>query len=258
MEHKVLKEFIESIVLETRQEDIEKIRMANNSYVAITNFIKSLNKAHSNFERVFKKIDGRYTTIALGAKVRREEHIKLYVNFLERVLSNAPPGHMASASIEKQTFHINIYFSSPPETHTNTKSYNRWFVNNIDQVLKSSKLRSYYVHEFIHSLDFRRMTPGYFQNLPNSYTQVSTPQYANAPLELNAYFLQRVNYFKRRLSRMETQQEKDALIGTTPQEFADIFLAGYANKDIREKLTPDNYRRLVKRAATVWELLKNS
>lgn len=252
----MIREFIEGVLLETREEDFAKIRMANNSYLAIQRKVSSLNKDQAGFEKVFRKEDGRFTSMSLGTFLRRDEHAKMFVSFLERTLMNAPPGYMASAQLKKNGYHINIYFTAPQEVIRSTKAYNRWFAQNLDTVLSSSKMRSFYVHEFVHTLDFRRIPKDYLYQRPVQQTVIGTPEYANAPLEMNAYFLQAISYIRRKLKQTQNQEEIDGLIGRTPQEFVDKFMSTYLNKELRTLLTPENRQRLMKRAATAWEFLK--
>jgi phosphotransacetylase len=51
-------------------------------------------------------------------------------------------------------------------------------------------------------------------------------------------------------------EEKQNIIGSSAQEFVDKFMNSYLKKQIRKNLTPENAQRLMKRAATAWELLK--
>jgi hypothetical protein len=256
MTEEMIREFIKGVILETREDDLAKIRMANNSYLAIQQKVFSLNKDLVSFERVFRKDEGRLASMSLGTFLRRDEHVKMFVNFLERTLMNAPPGYMASAQLRKNGYHINIYFTAPQEVIGSTRAYNKWFAQNLDAVLSSSKMRSFYVHEFIHTLDFKRIPKDYLYQRPVQQTVIGTPEYANAPLEMNAYFLQAISYVRRKLKKAQTQEEVDALIGRTPQEFVDKFMSTYLNKELRMLLAPENRQRLMKRAATSWELLR--
>lgn len=237
---------------------MEKIRIANNSYTAIYQYVQNLKKNPANFERVFKKEGGFLVSVALGAKLRREEHTKLYVRFLERTLSDAPENYKASAQMVGGAYRINIYFQAPTEVISNPQSYNAWFVEHLEGVLNSSRMRSLYVHEFVHTLDFRRIDSDYLYNRPTNQTVVGTPEYANAPLELNAYFLQAISHVKNKLKKAKTQQDKINLIGSTPQEFVDKFMSTYLNHQLRTHLSPENRQRLMKRAATAWEFLKKT
>jgi len=256
MTEETIREFIEGVILETRQEDLAKIRMANNSYTAILSFVRSLGKNLKSFERLFKKENGFFVGVAMGATLRREEHTKLYVRFLERTLFDAPATYIASAELVGTVYRINIYFQAPPEVLSSPKKYNRWFAENLEDVLNSSKLRSYYVHEFIHTLDFRRIDPEYIYGRPEDQTVANTPAYANAPLELNAYFLQAISNVRNKLKKARDNKERMEIVGGTPQEFVEKFMTQYLSGQLRNHLNADNRQRLMKRAATAWELLR--
>lgn len=252
-----LKEFVERIVQETREEDLAAIRMANNSYTSILGYVKSLDKNLSSFNRVFKKDDeGFFLGFSMGAKIRREEHNKMYIEFLETTRSNAPQGYKASAQLVGNTYVIHLYFTAPPEVITNSKSYNVWLASNLERVLSTKAMRSYYVHEFIHTLDFKRVPKDYLFNRSSAETVANTPEYINAPLELNAYFSQTISNIRNKLRKAATPEEKWQILGRSPHEFVQKFMDLYLAKHVKTMLSPENQQRFMKRAASTWDLLK--
>jgi hypothetical protein len=251
-----LKEFIEGVILETRKEDLAKIRMANNSYTAVISFVRSLGKNPKSFERLFKKENGYFVGIAAGAQLKREEHTRLYIYFQDRKLFNVEgSSHAEATKPTKDTFAIYIYFDAPPEAIANPTTYNTWFVNNLEQIMNSSKIRSSYVHEFIHILDFKRVGQDFLYNQRQDNDN-SAEAYINDPLELNAYFSEAMSFVRNKLKKAVSKEERRAIIGSTPQEFADLFMQKYLSKQARKFLTPENQQRFMKRAATSWELLR--
>lgn len=255
MTKETLKEFIEEVILETRQEDLAKIRMANNSYTAIVGFVRSLGRNPKSFERLFKKENGYFVGIAAGSQIRRSEHTRLYIYFQDRKMFGIEGTHAQAVKPTKDTFAIYIYFDAPVEVTGSPATYNAWFVNNLQDILNSSKIRTSYVHEFIHVLDFKRVDQDYLYNKrqePETHTA-----YINDPLELNAYFSETMSFVRNKLKKAASKKEKQTIIGSTPQEFVNLFMQKYLSKQVRKFLTPENQQRFMKRAATAWEFLKN-
>lgn len=177
----MLREFIEA-VLEDREQDFWKIEMANQSFDSILNYVKALGKDVKRFEQVFTKNNGWFEGFALGSRIRRAEHLKLRVSFLERNLFGVRSTIKAQAirvkvrpdspnSAQLKGFVINIIFDAPAEVKTNPRTYNRWFAANLEDLLSLPEVRSSYVHEFIHVLDFRRMDPQYLLLRTNRKTK---------------------------------------------------------------------------------------
>lgn len=272
----LLKEFINA-VLEDREQDFWKIEMANKSFDSILNYIKSLGRDIKQFERVFDKNQGWFNGFALGTRIRKEEHLKLRVQFQERNLFGIKGKVNAQAvrvrvqpenpkSAQLKGFIINIFFNAPPEVLTSPKVYNRWFAANLEDILSNPSVKSSYVHEFTHVLDFKRMDPHFLlRRSMEKQKQVDAlkvsggkrdfGKYSNDPLELNAYFSQAISDVRSMLRQAQTEEEKQKILGTTPQEFTDKFMQQYLKKQVRKNISPENYQRLMKRAATAWELL---
>lgn len=277
MTEQLIKEFIESVILETREEDLAKIKVANQSYNDILSYIKGLGRDTQNFARVFQTSNGYFSGFALGSRIRQEEHIKLSVFFLDRALFGvkgtvnaqavrvkAEPTNPRSARLKG--YQIYIYFDAPQEFKRSAKSYNAWLAQNLEDLLNTRALRSSYTHEFIHVLDFRRMDPKFLlQRTNNKQQQLDKQQatgepkdfeqYVNDPLELNAYFSQAMADVRNRVRRAKTPEKRREILGTTAQEFVDKFMSKHLKPRLRKYLSPENRQRLMKRAATSWELL---
>jgi hypothetical protein len=275
----LIKEFIH-FVIEGREEDFWKIESANQSFDDILNYIKGLNKDLRSFERVFKKSEGFFTGFSLGSRIRRTEHVQLSVYFMDRELFGAKSKLNAQAvrikarpesatSTKLKGFLIGIYFNAPPEARVSPRSYNKWLASNLETILDDQAIRSSYVHEFIHVMDFKRMDPAYLQKRTDDKqkdleTQQATGikrdfgKYVNDPLELNAYFSQAMSDVKNAIELATTPEEKRAIVGSSPQEFADKFMNVYLKKQVRKNISPENQQRLMKRAATSWDLLNQA
>jgi hypothetical protein len=272
----LLKEFIKA-VLEDREQDFWKIEMANKSFDSILNYIKSLRKDIKQFERVFDKNQGWFNGFALGTRIRKEEHLKLRIQFQERTLYGIKGKINAQAvrvrmqpenpkNAQLKGFIINIFFNAPSEVIVDPKNYNRWFAANLENILSDPSIKSSYVHEFTHVLDFKRMDPHFLLKrglekqkqvdaLKTSGGKRDFGKYANDPLELNAYFSQAISDIRSMLKHAQTEEEKQEILGTTPQEFTEKFMQKYLKKQVRKNISPDNHQRLMKRAATAWEFL---
>jgi hypothetical protein len=270
-----LREFVDRVVKETRQDDIEKIRMANNSYIAVSKHLSGLGKDLRKFQSAFTKNNGWMETLTLSTSLPRNEHIDLEVSFLDRGFHNVSNKIKARAMRVKEEpnnplnfklkgFIIAIYFDAPPEVKKNPKVYNAWFAKNVEDIFSQESIRLSYVHEFIHVMDFRRMDPAYLQQRTNKKeTELAKvgsgkrdfSKYINDPLELNAYFSQALFGVRRELRTASTPEEKQGVIGKTASEFVEKFMGSYLPPQVRRNLSPDNKQRMMKRAATAWELL---
>jgi len=274
----LLKEYINAI-LDSREEDFQKIQAANESYDAILGYISRLDRNPKAFARVFQVNDqGFFTGFALGARVRREEHLQLAVFFMDRGLAgikskvNAQASRirvrpMSTTAAAIKGYQIRIYFDAPEEARTSPKAYNKWLAANLEDLLTNDGTRSSYVHEFTHVQDFKRMDPRFLlrrgqQKQAEKERQQQAGEksrdfgaYANDPLELNAYFFQAMSDVQTQLRNVKTPEEKRAIIGSSPQEFVDKFMGTYLKKQVRKNIDSENWKRLAKRAATSWELL---
>lgn len=273
----MIKEFLQA-VLENREQDFWKIEMANQSFDSILTFVKNLGKDIRSFERVFEKNNGWFEGFSLAPRLRRTEHLKLKVMFQDRVVFGVKNKVNAQAfrvkvqpdnpnSAQLKGFVIRIFFDTPEEARLNARTYNKWFSQNLENIIDNPDVRSSYVHEFTHVLDFRRMDPRYLLKRANNKqkemdilqatgSKRDFVKYTNDPLELNAYFSQAISDVRAKLNAATTLEEKQQVIGRTPQEFVDLFMSTYLKKQVRNNLTPENRQRLMKRAATTWVLLK--
>ena len=118
---------------------------------------------------------------------------------------------------------------------------------------------SSFVHEFTHTLDFRRINPQYLIDRAKRKEASDIrdrDKYANDPLELNAYYQQAISDFYDQLLKTKTVEEWNAQVGETPQRFAENIVTLYLRPQVKKRLSPENKKRLMKRAATAWEYLK--
>lgn len=269
----LLKELVD-ILLETREEDLEKIEIANESFNSIEGYVQKLGKNVKAFSQVFQVNEqGFFTGFSLGTRIRRKEHLRLAVFFLDRGVSGVKGKMNAQASRVKvrpmsltsaviKGYQIKIYFDAPTEVKVNARTYNKWLSENLEGIMSNNAVRSSYVHEFTHVQDFKRMDPRFLLQRGNQKVaekEKGAPTnfgaYANDPLELNAYYSQAMSDVQNQLKAAKTPEERLAVIGSSAQEFVDSFMNSYLKKQVRKNISPENWKRLAKRAATGWEHL---
>lgn len=275
----LLAEYI-NVTLESMEEVFQKIQAANESYDAIVAYIRRFGRDPKVFARAFQTNDqGFFTGFALGARVRREEHLQLAVFFMDRGVAgtkskvNAQASRvrvnpMSTTSAAIKGYQIRIYFDAPPEAKVNAKAYNKWLATNLEDLLMNDTTRSSYVHEFTHVQDFKRMDPkfllwrGQQKQVEKERQQQAGEKsrdfgaYANDPLELNAYFSQAMSDVQTQLRNAKNTTEKSQILGANAQEFVHKFMNKYLKKQIRKNINPSNWRKLAKRAALGWEELQ--
>ena len=260
---------------ESREDDMDKLHIANEAFENIEAFVRKLGKDPSKFaEKFYTDNDGRFIGFHMETNLSKKQQIPeisdLYIEFLDHELSNVKPTIKARAdrNIEPNTgkltqLRIKLYIDAPQAANKSVKAYNKWFVNNLADLLESSNYRSSFVHEFTHTLDFRRINPEYL--VARAKRKISEKEagkvrdrdkYANDPLELNAYYQQAMSELYNDLLKTETTDEWNANVGETAQEFVDKLLTIYLRPQVQKRLTPENKKRLMKRAATAWEYLK--
>ena len=259
---------------ESREDDMEKLHIANETFENIVAFVRGLGNDLSNFTDKFytdnnRRLIGFHIKTNLPKKQRIPEISDLFVEFLDHKLNNVKPTIKARAdrNIEPNTgkltqLRIKLYIDAPEDANKSVKAYNKWFANNLADLLESSNSRSSFVHEFTHTLDFRRINPEYLIARAKRKQETGEPRdrdrYANDPLELNAYYQQAMSELYNDLLKVETVEEWNANVGETAQEFVDKLLTIYLRPQVQKRLSPENKKRLMKRAATAWEYLKIS
>lgn len=257
---------------ESREDDIEKLHIANETFENIVAFIRNLGNDPSNFAESFytdesRKLKGFHLPTNL---VPIPEISDLFIEFLDRKLYGVKDTIKARAGrvLEPNTgeikhLHIKLYIDAPEDVIKAPKAYNKWFAKNLAELLESSNYRSSFVHEFTHTLDFRRINPKYLvarakQKLAEKEAGGvrDRDKYANDPLELNAYYQQAMSDFYNTLLKAKTVEEWNGYVGETPQEFAENLVTTYLRPQVQRRITLENKKRLMKRAATAWEYLK--
>lgn len=259
---------------ESREDDMEKLHVANETFENIVSFIRKLKNDSETFSNKFyTDSDGTLKGFHLETnlkKQKRTDTIDTFVEFLDHELTGVKQTIRAQAGRvlepntgELQQLHIKLYIDAPKGVKKNAKSYNKWFAKNLASILQDPDYRSSFVHEFTHTLDYRRINPKYLiaraeRKIAEKEAGVARDRnkYANDPLELNAYFQQAISDFFNSLLQTKTVEEWNAAVGETPQEFAENVLTNYLRPQVIRRLTPDNKKRLMKRAATAWEYLK--
>jgi hypothetical protein len=253
---------------EARSDDMEKLHIANETFENIVAFVRKLKKNPTRFaESFYTDETGRFKGFQLQTNLPEIPEISnMFIEFLDHNISGVKETIKARAGriIDQNTrtiseMRIKLFIDAPPTVIKLTNSYNAWFVKNLADILEKSNYRSSFVHEFTHTLDFRRINPQYLIDRAKR-KEVSDirdrDKYANDPLELNAYYQQAISDFYDQLLKTKTVEEWNAQVGETPQRFAENIVTLYLRPQVKKRLSPENKKRLMKRAATAWEYLK--
>lgn len=262
---------------ESREQDIENLHIANEVFENVVAFIRKLKGDTSNFsDKFYTDETGRFKGFHLATNLPKSQRIPqvfdLFVEFVDRGLNNIKSTLKANArrvtnpdTGEIQEFHIQLYIDVPEDANKPVKAYNKWFASNLLLVLEKSNYRSSFVHEFTHTLDFRRINPKYLLDRAKrklarikSDAKKDLGEYTNDPLELNAYYQQALSDFYDKLLKTSTVEEWNEFVGKTPQEFTENVLNNYLRPQVQKRLTPENKKRFMKRLATTWEYLRIS
>lgn len=114
--------------------------------------------------------------------------------------------------------------------------------------------RDAFVHELIHAIDSERIPP----EARTKHLRASQPaaganytKYYNDPLETNAFIQQGMSKMVDQLRNVSTPQGRRLVMGGTSQEFFQNLLKRMDQNFVKH-LTPDNRRKLAKRAAQLY------
>jgi hypothetical protein len=118
-----------------------------------------------------------------------------------------------------------------------------------------SKNLDVFVHELIHIFDRGRMSPGAFSKQVKK-ASTGGAGYYNSPTELNAFMQQGMFKMVDLLKKVDSPQGRQLIMGRTPQEFYQK-LTKKMDPNFVKQLTPDNKRKLAKRAYQLWGELVN-
>lgn len=264
-------------LLESRENDIEKLHIANEVFENVVNFVRKLGTNTTKFSDVFyTDEDGRFKGFHMETNLPKKQRIpyisNLFIEFVDYRLGKVKSTIKARARrvLEPDTgkiaeLHIQLFIDAPTPAIKAVKAYNKWFAANLLSILETSNYRSSFVHEFTHTLDFRRINPQYLiarakrkQAEQEAGGVRDRDKYVNDPLELNAYYQQALSDFYDQLVSTNTVDEWNGLVGNTPQEFAINIINTYLRPQVIRRLTPENKKRFMKRLATTWEYLKIS
>lgn len=158
---------IVSLLFEEREQDIKNIEKSIGSFKQIFNLLLQLKKTTdiSYVNDILQKDqEGRYIAIQLMKVSPKPEHDKLRLYFVEKTLQpqymqqktaglSQPVDPTTGFAEIKLGYRISDY--DPNISIKDTKTYNEWFKQNIVRVFK--RMRSTYVHELTHILDYKRV-----------------------------------------------------------------------------------------------------
>jgi len=255
-------------LIESRDEDMEKLHMANEVFENIVSYIENLNQDISNFRKNFTRDkNNRFVGINMSTVSSTPEVANMHVYFYDYDLIGIKKTVKAKAGRnikdgDLESVYVHLFFDAPEAAKKNATTYNRWLAKNLAEILKDPKYRSSFVHEFTHTLDFRRINPKYLVARSirktaekEAKSEINRDKYINDPLELNAYYQQAMSDLYNKLLETETVEEWNNIVGNTPQEFATKLIANL-RPQVQKRLNPENVKRLMKRASTAWEYMR--
>lgn len=259
----LLKEVIQ-LMLE-RENDDKFQRLAKNSFVAVTNFLKRVESSTpQELEHlVGKDASGRFAWINLGVVAPRPEHEGLYLFFSDRADAGVKPTLTAvaqrSGQLPTREYRIVIYVNS---TSISARGWNKQFAANVASWFAHARMS--YIHEFTHVLDFRRMSDEYLASRTSRKRQAREKgqtkdfaRYMNDPLESNAFTQESFAVVNSELRHVKTLDEFEQKMGATPAQFVDIFMTKYLDKRARKHWSDENKRKVIKRAIEFYHRARN-
>jgi len=262
----LLKEYVS--LLAERENDLRFMRIANNSYIDVSKLLYSLRGAGvRELEMVVHKLNGKYGTIDLEAMLPRPEHEGLYLSIVDHATTGTKGTILSNASNQigddgQRTYTINVFYDIP---HKSNKEYNVAWCEGVATWFSGSENRANYVHEFVHVMDYRRLSDEYLQG--RAATKKANQEagkkkdfhkYMNDPLETNAYTNQSLATVKSMLRNARTRKAWEAIMGHSPAEFVQKFLTQYLDHRAQKHWDDENQRRAIKRAAQFYDAMLQS
>lgn len=274
MENDLLRQYVQH-VLEERVGDEQQLKTTRNSYLAIMKFFKSIQGApQAEFDKLFNKERGRYTSIPLSTISPRPEHENVTLIIKDRATFNIRKGLRAVAGREltptpegplQRKYDITLFIDI--NKNQNWAAYNKEFRENIgDKFSAEGANWEHFAHEFTHILDSQRLSDKYLLHRNELLAQRKAKRaedeetylnlYANDPIETNAYIRQSLSRVLHLIKSAKTQEERDTILGSSPHEFIDKFFKEYLVKMSKKRFSEENRKKALKRAVGFYEMLR--
>lgn len=275
MDNDLLRQYIGQVLAE-RVGDEQQLKVARNSYLAITKFLKSIQGGPpSTFDGLFGKERGRYTSIPLSTISPRPEHENVTLIIKDRATFNIRKGLRAVSGREltptgpgkpvDRKYDITLFVDI--DRNQNWAAYNKEFRETVaDKFSAEGENWEHFVHEFTHILDAQRLSDEYLLHRNELLARRKASRaadedaylnaYVNDPIETNAYIRQSMARVLHLMKGAKTQAERDAILGTSPHQFVDKFFDQYLVKISKKRFSEENRKKALKRAVGFYELLR--
>lgn len=256
----ILREFV-TLVIE-RKGDEEFIAKAQQSYADILEILKSLDgESSAAFSEVFEKEAGKYSLVDLNRHLPRPEHENLYLVFVDKKTSDKRKTISAEAyrsiTPEGRLYWIELLIDVP---YKSLKAYNSTFRKSVLAAFATPDIKKSYIHEFVHTLDFRRMSDEYLlkrsemkRKKREAGIKKDFKKYVNDPLERNAYFFESLDSVIDELKIIQTREEWDEFTGGSPRAFIEIFVKSFLDPRAKKHWDDKAQRSMIKRLAAIYE-----
>jgi len=262
MSDELLREYIE-LVME-RENDDRYLRTANNSYIAISKLLYELqNSSDKVYSQTFTKDKGKYRYLYLQNVLPRPEHEGVYLELTDRNVSKTKKTVSATAGVafddetNTRQYIISVFLDIP---ESDPKLYNELFKSTVAKAFAKPENREHFIHEFVHVLDFRRLTDEYIksraatkQSRKESGLKKDFNAYVNDPLESNAYTHESFVKVQNMLKGVKSLSKWQEIMGNDVHQFVDKFMTTYLDKRARKHWSEENKRKVLKRAVSFYE-----
>jgi len=127
--------------------------------------------------------------------------------------------------------------------------------------LENPDLRKYFVHEFVHYLDYSRTKNKEVWSRGSSIASNAEEAYYNNPVEFNSYYQQGVSNYMESLSNILRRGDKRDILTFVPvtfDKFFKVMTIHFLNRNFVKNLNERNLRKLKKRLFNLYQRAKKS
>lgn len=152
-----MKNDLKTIIFEDASERrLSDIEISSKIYSLILKEIKKLPKNTNVFRTFFKKIDGYFSWFWLSDILNIPQNKNIKIVFEDKSKTEYPFGQaLAKPDNRKNYYSIILIINSSEEYMKTPKSFNDWFIKNIENFFLEYK--EIFVHEYTHIQDFRKL-----------------------------------------------------------------------------------------------------
>ena len=252
---------VETMLLPERKSDALFVREANVSFKAISDWFDKLSVPGRFWSKFVNPGNGSFSIDAREHPIVRK-YFPGVLQFKPNTGSSVKHGigHTQRSRIPVMVFQHYKYKKD---------AFSDWFPEQFHAWWKHG-LRDVWIHEYTHWKDSRRNSTMFDPKLGSAgkLDNQGAGAYYNDSAELQAYYVEAITHFfdtvktlERRHSEGESGWQLTARakmsFGKNWKEFLDQFLRDYADQNWIANLTPQNRKRIIKRAATSYRELKH-